>query len=172
MKNTTRKQKQIQHHHFLLRMETKTCPGKADIQATEAMVYQIIHEINMKPLDTPKVYYVDTPKYNEGLTAIVPIETSHIAFHFWSRPEQQILKNSESTCLLEFDLYTCGSLSGWQIQKVLSHLTQFEPTHCDVTVLNRKWSLAINKHIKWDASNTSWAKFLQSDRWKNQNYAT
>jgi hypothetical protein len=44
--------------------------------------------------------YVDK-EGNKGLTAIVMIETSHIAFHIWDESDPS---------LLQFDLYTCGSL--------------------------------------------------------------
>jgi S-adenosylmethionine/arginine decarboxylase-like enzyme len=48
----------------------------------------------------PHATYVDTPG-NKGVTAIVGIETSHIAFHVW---------DEEVPAKLQFDLYTCGSL--------------------------------------------------------------
>jgi S-adenosylmethionine/arginine decarboxylase-like enzyme len=54
----------------------------------------------MKILMGPHATYVDTPG-NKGVTAIVGIETSHIAFHIW---------DEEMPARLQFDLYTCGSL--------------------------------------------------------------
>ena len=98
----------IQHHHMLLRLELQTCPGKSEKDKIKIskLIEQIIQDINMKSLAAPHVYYVEYPKYNEGLTGIAPIETSHIAFHFWSRPDQKILHTKKSNCLLEFDIYT------------------------------------------------------------------
>ena len=48
----------------------------------------------------PLAAYVNTPG-NQGVTAIVGIETSHIAFHIW---------DEEMPARLQFDLYTCGPL--------------------------------------------------------------
>jgi S-adenosylmethionine/arginine decarboxylase-like enzyme len=164
--NKTRKVRnfdKIQHHHFLLRMEMKSCPSDADKKQAGELLQKIIRDIRMKPLDTPRIYYVKKPYYNEGLTAIMPIQTSHIAFHFWKNPDALILKSSESKCLLEFDIYTCGSLNTRQIQKVLHHLTYYHPTRVDATILNRKWSLAIEKHWHWSADDgTSWIDWIES----------
>ena len=140
----------VEHHHLLLRMEMRRCPTEKDKAEARDLIYKIIRDIKMKLLDTPKVYYVKRPFYNEGLTAISPIQTSHIAFHFWKNPEPVILKSANGRCLLEFDIYTCGSLSGQQIRQILHHLTTYGPTRADVTVLNRKWSLSIDRHMHWN----------------------
>lgn len=143
-------------------METKTCPGPKDAAIAGALIEEIIRDIDMKPLDSARVYYVSKPAVNEGLTAILPIETSHIAFHFWAKPNPTILKSTESRCLLEFDLYTCGSLRKHQIQKIMQHLSIFKPTRADITVLNRRWSLSIDRHTHWSADNgTSWYTWIK-----------
>lgn len=161
-RKATKKPKEIQHHHFLLRMETKTCPSENDKDQAKQMLEQIVSDIDMKLLAAPHVYYVKYPRYNEGLTAIAPIETSHIAFHFWLKPNPKILSNPSSRCLLEFDVYTCGSLTLHNIQRILHHLTQYQPTHVNATLLNRKHSLAIERHMKWDANDTStWQEWLK-----------
>jgi S-adenosylmethionine/arginine decarboxylase-like enzyme len=54
----------------------------------------------MKKLMGPLAEYVKTPG-NQGVTAIVGIETSHIAFHIW---------DENMPARLQFDLYTCGPL--------------------------------------------------------------
>jgi S-adenosylmethionine/arginine decarboxylase-like enzyme len=159
----TRKKRDIQHHHLLLRLETGTCPGPADTDKAGVLLEEIIRDIDMKPLDSARVYYVSSPPENEGLTAILPIQTSHIAFHFWAKPSPVILKSKGSRCLLEFDLYTCGSLQKKQIQKILHHLTVFRPTRADITVLNRRWSLSIDRHTHWSADDgISWATWIDS----------
>ena len=161
---------EIQHHHFLLRMETRSCPSATveDREAARLLVEQIVRDIDMKLLGEARVYYVESPLYNEGLTALAPIQTSHIAFHFWANPERRILKNSESRCLLEFDLYTCGSLSLPQIQRILHHLTRFRPTHVDATLLNRKYSLTVERKLIWDDRRTAnqprWAQWVSELR--------
>lgn len=155
--------KDVEHHHLLLRMEMKKCPSESDKEKAENLIHTIVKDINMNLLDKPKVYYVKKPFYNEGLTAIAPIQTSHIAFHFWRNPEPIILKSTGSRCLLEFDIYTCGSLSTAQIQKILHHLTVYEPTRVDATVLNRKWSLTIDRHLHWSSDlDQSWVDWIAS----------
>jgi len=151
---------------MLLRLETQSCPKEEDIRKTEGLIHTIIRDIGMKQLDVPRVYYVTEPKYNEGLTGIVPIQTSHIAFHFWNSPDREILCCPESRCLLQFDLYTCGTLVPAQIAKVLAHLGQFGPTHAEFTLLNRSVGLTIEKHVRWDSRRgpgwTTWLRRMRS----------
>jgi S-adenosylmethionine/arginine decarboxylase-like enzyme len=149
---------------MLLRLELQHCPKKTDKDHISKMIQQIIHDIHMKSLATPHVYYVEYPKYNEGLSGIAPIETSHIAFHFWTQPDPKILHCAKSKCLLEFDIYTCGSLSQRNVGKVLHHLTQFSPTYADITILNRNTGLAIERHMHWNSeqSQLSWPSWLET----------
>jgi len=163
-KTHKRKIQEIQHHHLLLRIETKICPKESDKESMASMIHQLVKDISMKPLGKQEVFYVKEPKYNEGLTAIQVIETSHIAFHFWKNPDRNILKCKKSNCLLQMDVYTCSSLSNKQISIVLNELGRFEPTHADVTLLNRKWSLLVDKHDKWDSTvnKNSWASWVEN----------
>jgi len=153
----------IQHHHLLIRAETQTCPKKEDKDKMKSFVEKLIKDIEMAPLSHPETFYVTEPRYNEGLTAIVPIQTSHIAFHFWANPSHTILHNVLSKCLLQFDIYTCGKLTKKQIKHILHELTAYQVSHIDVTLLNRKWSLTIDKHSKWDSSDSSesWNDWIQ-----------
>lgn len=164
----TRKQNKpsskVQHHHMLLRMELESCPGKDDKEKVEHMIQQIIDDIQMKSLAAPHVYYMTYPRWNEGLTGIAPIETSHIAFHFWTRPDPRILHTGKSNCLLEFDIYTCGTLTSRQVGRVLHHLTQYGPAYADITILNRNLGLTIDRHFHWSSEQGSWANWLASDR--------
>ena len=66
----------------------------------------------MKIIQGPFVSYVEAPG-NRGTTAVVMIETSHIAFHVW---DEQV------PALLQFDLYTCSELSA---TVVLSEIQKF-----------------------------------------------
>jgi len=66
-----------------------------------AFLEKLVDRINMKIIKGPFASYVDKPG-NRGLTAIVMIETSHIAFHIW---------DEEDPGLMQFDLYTCGELN-------------------------------------------------------------
>jgi hypothetical protein len=160
--NKTRKNRdRIQHHHLLIRAETVLCPYEADKIKISNFVKQLISDIDMKPLDEPHVYYMSTPKYNEGLTAITPIQTSHVAFHFWNTPDPAILHTKDGKCLLQFDIYTCGKLTRKHIRHVLHTLTAYKPCHIDVTLLNRKYSLTIDKHEKWSVGEgESWSDWI------------
>lgn len=126
------------------------------------MIREVVKDINMKPLGNQEVFYLSKPKYNEGLTAIQVIETSHIAFHFWKNPDKEILKSNNSHCLLQLDVYTCGTLNSKQIKTILTELSRFEPTHADITLLNRKWSLIIDRHDRYDQKMGSWALWINN----------
>jgi len=152
----------IQHHHFLLRMETKTCPGAGDKTEAKTLVKKILKDIRMNLLGDPRVFYVKVPHYNEGLTALAPIQTSHIAFHFWKNPDASILQNPESQCLLQFDLYTCGTLSLSQLQRILHHLTVYTPTHVNATLLNRNYDMTLERQLLWDTKQGPWSEWVKS----------
>lgn len=143
--------KRIRHHHLLVRMESLHCPSASERSKAAHLVDQLLKDINMKALGKTRVYYVNVPEYNEGLTAITPIQTSHIAFHFWSHPDKAIMNDPDNTCLLQFDLYTCGTLTMKQVQHILEHLSQYEPRHVNITLLNRNRSLEIEKRLVYDA---------------------
>jgi len=157
-----KKQPDIQHHHLLLRVETATCPQECDKEKMGTMIREVVKDIDMKPLGSQEVFYVSKPKYNEGLTAIQVIETSHIAFHFWKNPNRNILKSKTSRCLLQLDVYTCGTLNSKQIKTILTELSRFEPTHADITLLNRKWSLIVDRHDRYDEKSGSWASWINN----------
>ena len=163
-KTRKNKSRKIQHHHLLLRLEIQNMPGKEDKEKLSHLVEQIIQDIHMKSLSKPHVYYVNYPKYNEGITGIAVIETSHIAFHFWKNPDRKILHTKSSKYLLELDIYTCGTLSQKNVGSVLHHLTQFKPTYADITMLNRNTGLTIERHMHWSSENhpLSWAQWLET----------
>ena len=66
----------------------------------------------MKIIRGPFVSYVTEPG-NRGTTAVVMIETSHIAFHVW---------DETNPALVQFDLYTCSELN---ISVVLDEIQRF-----------------------------------------------
>lgn len=146
---------------MLLRMETRTCPQESDKEEAKALIERILKDIGMNLLGEPRVFYVSEPHYNEGLTALAPIQTSHIAFHFWKNPDRDILQNKDSRCLLQFDLYTCGTLSLHQIQKIMHHLTHYQPTHANVTLLNRNHAMKVEQQLLWDSKRTSWTSWIE-----------
>jgi S-adenosylmethionine/arginine decarboxylase-like enzyme len=86
------------HKHLLINAKVEK-PISSEEEAT-TFLKDLVERIDMKIIKGPFASYVDKPG-NRGLTAIVMIETSHIAFHIW---------DEEDPSLLQFDLYTCGKL--------------------------------------------------------------
>jgi len=88
----------VHHKHIMVRALVRN-PVKSEAEAIE-FLENLVPAIDMKIIKGPFAQYVDKPG-NRGLTAVVMIETSHIAFHIWDEQEPG---------LLQFDLYTCGEL--------------------------------------------------------------
>jgi S-adenosylmethionine/arginine decarboxylase-like enzyme len=88
----------IYHKHLLVNAKIKN-PINTEEQGIE-FLRNLVEQIDMKIIKGPFASYVDK-EGNKGLTAIVMIETSHIAFHIWDEVDPG---------LIQFDLYTCGRL--------------------------------------------------------------
>jgi S-adenosylmethionine/arginine decarboxylase-like enzyme len=86
------------HKHLLINAKVKN-PMASEQEAIDFLT-TLVDKIDMKIIKGPFASYVDKPG-NRGLTAIVMIETSHIAFHIWDETDPG---------LIQFDLYTCGEL--------------------------------------------------------------
>jgi S-adenosylmethionine/arginine decarboxylase-like enzyme len=99
--------KEIKHLHLMVRAEI-TKPIKTEDYA-KLWLTQLVDLIDMKIAAGPISKYVEMPG-NEGVTAAVSVETSHIAFHIWEKLDPMII---------QFDLYTCGDLDH---KMVLEHL--------------------------------------------------
>jgi S-adenosylmethionine/arginine decarboxylase-like enzyme len=95
----------IYHKHLLVNAKVKN-PIATEQEGIDFLT-NLVNEIDMKIIKGPFASYVDKDG-NKGLTAIVMIETSHIAFHIWDEVDPG---------LIQFDLYTCGQL---ELNKVLS----------------------------------------------------
>lgn len=102
--------KTILHKHLMVRGFAKKPP--IDSEITHYWLKSLVEKINMKIIRGPFVSYVEEPG-NRGTTAVVMIETSHIAFHVW---------DEKDPALLQFDLYTCSSLN---TELVLKELEKF-----------------------------------------------
>jgi len=100
----------IYHKHLLVNAKVTNLMNTEE-QGIE-FLRNLVNQIDMKIIKGPFASYVDA-EGNKGLTAIVMIETSHIAFHIWDEPNPG---------LLQFDLYTCGSLD---LNKVISILNEY-----------------------------------------------
>jgi S-adenosylmethionine/arginine decarboxylase-like enzyme len=88
----------VEHKHILINAKVNN-PLNSYEEAIE-FLNDLVAKVGMKVLMGPHAHYVTTPG-NQGVTAIVGIETSHIAFHIW---------DEEQPARLQFDLYTCGAL--------------------------------------------------------------
>ena len=95
----------IYHKHLLVNAKVKN-PIATEQEGIDFLT-NLVNKIDMKIIKGPFASYVDKDG-NKGLTAIVMIETSHIAFHIWDEVDPG---------LIQFDLYTCGRL---ELNKVLS----------------------------------------------------
>lgn len=114
----------IFHKHLLVNAKVKN-PMASEQEAID-FLNTLVDRINMKIIKGPFASYVDKPG-NKGLTAIVMIETSHIAFHIWDEKDPS---------LVQFDLYTCGELD---LSKVLLAFGEyFEVVNLDYVMFDRE----------------------------------
>jgi S-adenosylmethionine/arginine decarboxylase-like enzyme len=114
----------IYHKHLLVNAKV-TNPVKSEAQGIEFLT-NLVEKIDMKIIKGPFSSYVNK-EGNRGLTGIVMIETSHIAFHIWDEVRPG---------LVQFDLYTCGELD---LQKVLSIFKEtFEVSSLEYILFDRE----------------------------------
>jgi S-adenosylmethionine/arginine decarboxylase-like enzyme len=114
----------IYHKHLLVNAKV-TNPVKSEAQGIEFLT-NLVEKIDMKIIKGPFASYVNK-EGNRGLTGIVMIETSHIAFHIWDEVRPG---------LVQFDLYTCGELD---LQKVLSIFKEtFEVASLEYILFDRE----------------------------------
>jgi len=112
------------HKHLLINAKVKD-PMASEQEAID-FLSTLVDRIDMKIIKGPFASYVDKPG-NKGLTAIVMIETSHIAFHIWDETDPGHV---------QFDLYTCGELD---LVKVLLIFGQyFRVTAMDYVLFDRE----------------------------------
>jgi len=114
----------IFHKHLLINAKVNN-PMKSEDEAIEFLT-DLVEAIDMKIIKGPFASYVDV-EGNRGLTAIVMIETSHIAFHIWDEP---------TPALLQFDLYTCGMLNQKAVLDTIK--SKFAVAQFDYMLLDRE----------------------------------
>jgi S-adenosylmethionine/arginine decarboxylase-like enzyme len=123
------------HNHVLINGYTLLPP--TDEKQTIAWMQQLVDSIGMKTIQGPFASYV-TKEGNRGLTAVVMIETSHIAMHVWDETDP---------ATMQFDLYTCSTLPVEQVIKNLEdHFGLFNYT---TLVLERSEGFKIISEDKW-----------------------
>jgi S-adenosylmethionine/arginine decarboxylase-like enzyme len=114
------------HKHLMLRGHIVDPP--TNTEEVVSWVRELVGFLDMKILQGPFATYLDV-EGNRGLTSIVMIETSHIAFHIW---------DEQDPALIQLDIYTCGSLD---INQTLYFLkTYFNFTSLEYIVYDREHS--------------------------------
>lgn len=98
------------HKHLMIRAKINN-PPRITMDVI-SWLESFVDSLGMKILQGPFSSYVSAPG-NKGITAVVMIETSHIAFHVW---------DEDDPALLQFDLYTCGSLD---VEKAMKDIDAF-----------------------------------------------
>jgi S-adenosylmethionine/arginine decarboxylase-like enzyme len=113
----------LEHKHMIVRAEVNAPPF--DVTQITAWLHKLVDDLGMKVMMGPIAGYSPVVG-NRGLTAVVVIETSHIALHAW---------DEESPAMLQLDVYTCSKLDP---QVIFAAIEQFEPTHVDYKLLDRE----------------------------------
>ena len=118
------------HKHLLIRAEVRH-PITSE-RELKKWLRDLVNVIDMKIVKGPYASYVEMPG-NRGVTGMVMIETSHIAFHAW---------DEERPSLTQCDVYSCAEFS---ISDVLAQLNMMEPVKIDYMVLDREHELSCKK---------------------------
>jgi S-adenosylmethionine/arginine decarboxylase-like enzyme len=125
----------IFHKHLLVNAKVEN-PINTEDQGVDFLT-RLVESIDMKIIKGPFASYVDKPG-NRGLTAIVMIETSHIAFHIW---------DEEDPSLIQFDLYTCGELNLAKV--LLSFGETFSVVSLDYQLFDRENGFVLEDRGSW-----------------------
>jgi S-adenosylmethionine/arginine decarboxylase-like enzyme len=123
------------HKHLLVNAKVEN-PINTEEQGIDFLT-RLVERIDMKIIKGPFASYVDKPG-NRGLTAIVMIETSHIAFHIWDEADPS---------LVQFDLYTCGKLDLPQV--LLAFGETFNIVNLDYQLFDRENGFVLEDKGSW-----------------------
>ena len=115
-----------EHKHLIIRAEVEK-PPVYPAWAHNWLEF-LVKKIGMKILMGPFATYCSV-QGNAGLTAVVIIETSHIALHVW---------DEEYPAEIQLDVYTCSHLNP---QDIFDELEQFKPLKIEYKYLNREKGL-------------------------------
>lgn len=121
----------IYHKHLLVNAKVNNSV-MSESQGIE-FLRNLVEKIDMKIIKGPFASYVNK-EGNRGLTGIVMIETSHIAFHIWDEVRPG---------LVQFDLYTCGQL---ELDKVINLFKQtFNLIEMDYVLFDREHGFVVEQ---------------------------
>ena len=111
------------HKHLLVRAEILKPPTSTSW--CSMWLTSLISKIDMKILKGPIVAYSDMVG-NRGLTGIVIIETSHIAFHSW---------DEAIPAVIQLDVYSCKD---FEPQTIFNELEVFNLKKLEYKFLDRE----------------------------------
>jgi len=111
------------HKHLLVRAEILKPPTSTSW--CSMWLTSLISKIDMKILKGPIVAYSDMVG-NRGLTGIVIIETSHIAFHSW---------DENIPAVIQLDVYSCKD---FEPQTIFNDLEVFNLKKLEYKFLDRE----------------------------------
>jgi S-adenosylmethionine/arginine decarboxylase-like enzyme len=114
------------HKHLIIRAEVDNAPRNEEWAVI--WLREVVEKLGMKVCAGPIAKYVDMPG-NKGLTAVVIIETSHIAIHCWDEPTPN---------LIQFDVYSCGEFDP---KTILDELDKFGVRKVEYKFLDREHGL-------------------------------
>ena len=110
------------HKHLIIRAEVNH-PITSE-KELKRWLRKLVKKIDMNIIKGPYASYV-SKEGNRGITAIVMIETSHIAIHVW---------DEMSPALVQCDVYSCAEFSS---NEVLIEFATMEPTKIEHMLLDR-----------------------------------
>ena len=110
------------HKHLIIR-EVVNRPITSE-KEIKKWLRNLVKKIDMNIIKGPYASYV-SKEGNRGITAIVMIETSHIAIHVW---------DETSPALVQCDVYSCAEFSS---NEVLIEFATMEPTKIEHMLLDR-----------------------------------
>ena len=110
------------HKHLIIRAEVnRPITSEKEIKK---WLRDLVKKIDMKIIKGLYASYV-SKEGNRGITAIVMIETSHIAIHVW---------DEQNPSLVQCDVYSCAEFSS---NEVLVEFATMEPTKIEHILLDR-----------------------------------
>ena len=97
------KKRMPKHKHLIIRAEViRPITSEKEIKK---WLRKLVKKIDMNIIKGPYAAYV-SKEGNRGITAIVMIETSHIAIHVW---------DEVSPALVQCDVYSCAEFSSSEV---------------------------------------------------------
>ena len=119
------------HKHLIIRAEViRPITSEKEIKK---WLRKLVKKIDMKIIKGPDSGYV-SKEGNRGITAVVMIETSHIAIHIW---------DETSPALVQCDVYSCAEFSS---NEVLVEFMAMEPIKIEHMLLDRAVELKTITH--------------------------